>query len=166
MIPAIGQTTDLTWMRNGDIQATKANTFEVNAALCTSQPGVFAAGDAVSGPATVIQAVAQGNQVAEAVDHWFKTGEMVKPHFDVPRTDVPQLYSLDDFANARRPMPAELSVRERRGGFCEVELALDEGAVRDEAKRCLRCDLEWLDVMGLARPEAEMLLAEAGKGGQ
>ncbi len=166
VIPAIGQTTDLAWMRNGDIKATRANTFEVNAALCTSQPGVFAAGDAVSGPATVIQAVAQGNQVAEAVDHWFKTGEMVKPHFDVPRTDVPQLYSLDDFANARRPMPAELSVRERRGGFCEVELALDEGAVRDEAKRCLRCDLEWLDVMGLARPEAEMLLAEAGKGGQ
>ncbi|HEX9117846.1 MAG TPA: FAD-dependent oxidoreductase [Anaerolineae bacterium] len=168
VIPAIGQTTDLSWLReDGKIEATRASTFAVNEAFGTTQPGIFACGDAVSGPATVIQAVAQGNQVAVAVDQWLKTGEMIRPVFNPERTDVPQLYDLDAYADARRPQTPELSVAERRESFCEVEQVLDEQAAREEAKRCLRCDLEWLDVMGIARPVAPVIpLAEATKGGQ
>src|SRR5512136_1216870 len=74
LIPAIGQTTDLTWMGSDGIETTKSNTFVVKEAFNTTRPGVFAAGDAVSGPATVIQAVAHGNFCAVAVDRWLKTG--------------------------------------------------------------------------------------------
>ncbi len=152
LIPAIGQTTDLAWLSEGNIETTKASTFAVQEAFNTTRPGVFAAGDAVSGPATVIQAVAHGNLVAVAVDHWLRTGELVRPHYETPRPDLAQLYSLDDYAKARRPALAEISVDERAGNFSEVELGLDEHTAREEAKRCLRCDLEWLDVMQIARP--------------
>jgi len=60
VIPAIGQTTDTAWMQDTGISATRSSTFVVNEALATTRAGVFAAGDAVSGPATVVEAVAQG----------------------------------------------------------------------------------------------------------
>ena len=46
----------------------------------------------------------------------------------------------------------KLGLAEREGNFCEVELGLNEAAAQAEAKRCLRCDLEWLDRVGLPRP--------------
>jgi len=159
VIPAIGQTTDTSWMQNTGIEATRSSTFVVNEAFGTTRPGVFAAGDAVSGPATVVEAVAQGNLVAVAVDHWLKTGETAKPRYETPRPDVVQIYNLDDYANARRPHVPELAVSERRGTFSEVELGFDERTVREEAKRCLRCDLEWLDTMKLPRPQADVVPA-------
>ena len=161
LIPAIGQTTDLSWMgsngqgANGGIETTKSSTFVVKEAFNTTRPGVFAVGDAVSGPATVIQAVAQGNLAALAVDQWLRTGELVKPRYETPRPaqSVAQLYNLDDYANARRPHASEIGVDERSGNFREVEPGYDEQTAREEAKRCLRCDLEWLDVMGIPRPQ-------------
>ncbi len=154
IIPAIGQTTDTAWMKNTGIEASRASTFVVNEALGTSRPGVFAAGDAVSGPATVVEAVAQGNLVAVAVDHWLKTGEYARPRYETPRPDIAQLYDLDAYANAQRPHVPELELVVRQGTFREVELGFDEHTVREEAKRCLRCDLEWLDYMKIARPQA------------
>ncbi len=154
IIPAIGQTTDTAWMKNTGIEASRSSTFVVNEALGTSRPGVFAAGDAVSGPATVVEAVAQGNLVAVAVDHWLKTGEYAKPRYETPRPDIAQLYDLDAYANAQRPHVPELELGARQGAFQEVELGFDEHTVREEAKRCLRCDLEWLDYMKIARPQA------------
>ena len=156
VIPAIGQTTDTAWMQQDTgISATRSSTFVVNEALATTRSGVFAAGDAVSGPATVVEAVAQGNLVAVAVDHWFKTGEYAKPQYETPRPDIVQLYNLDEYANARRPHVPELALDERLGAFSEVELGFDERTVREEAKRCLRCDLEWLDYMKLPKPAGD-----------
>lgn len=154
IIPAIGQTTDTAWMKDTGIEASRASTFVVNEALGTSRPGVFAAGDAVSGPATVVEAVAQGNLVAVAVDHWLKTGEYARPRYETPRPDIAQLYDLDAYANAQRPHVPELELVVRQGAFREVELGFDEHTAREEAKRCLRCDLEWLDYMKIARPQA------------
>ena len=148
LIPAIGQSPALDGLQ-GQVEVQRNQTFVVDEALCTSRPGVFAAGDAVTGPATVVEAVAQGNAVARAVDHYLRTGEVAKivtvPGYDV----VNQPYNLDDYAEARPPQMPELPVRERRN-WREVELGLSEQAAREECKRCLRCDLEWLEEMGLA----------------
>ena len=54
---------------------------------------------------------------------------------------------------AHRPAMPEISVAQRVGNFREVELGYDEHTAQEEAKRCLRCDLEWLDWMGIARPQ-------------
>ena len=99
--------------------------------------------------------------MAVAVDHWLQTGEFARPAYETPRHDIAQYTNLDDYADARRPVPPEISVTSRQGNFKEVELGFDEDTAREEAKRCLRCDLEWLDVMGIARPESGVLAAEA-----
>ena len=97
--------------------------------------------------------MAHGNLVAVAVDHWLRTGEIVKPHFETPRPDIEQPYNLDDYANAQRPLIPEISLEQRVGNFREVETGFDAPTAQEEAKRCLRCDLEWLDLMKIPRPQ-------------
>ncbi|MGC9333542.1 MAG: FAD-dependent oxidoreductase [Anaerolineae bacterium] len=151
LIPAIGQSPDVECLAGDpEIALRRNDTFDVSEALCTSREGVFAAGDAVLGPATVVEAVAQGNEVARAVDHYLRTGKVEKtvvvPGYEV----VEQPFDLDDYAEARPPHMPDLPLTERRGSFREVELGLDEEAAREECRRCLRCDLEWLETMQLA----------------
>ena len=154
LIPAIGQTPDVSWLHNGDLATTRARTFVVDEALATNRAGVFAAGDAVSGPATIIQAIAHGNLVAVAVDTWLRTGKAVKPQFVTQRHDVPSVCSLEEMADARRAISPKLPVNDREQNFREVELGFSEQLARAEAKRCLRCDLEWLEMMGLPKPQS------------
>jgi len=163
LIPAIGQLPDLSWMKSDPIHVTRSCTFVVNEAFVTSRPGVFAAGDAVTGPATIVQAIAQGNLVSVAVDEWLRTGQASKPRFITPRHDIAALHHLDDFATAHRPAIPKLDLALREGNFNEVELGLCEAAARAEAMRCLRCDLEWLDRIGLPRPTAAAQPAAASK---
>jgi NADH-quinone oxidoreductase subunit F len=123
----------------------------------TSRSGVFAAGDAVSGPLTVIHAVAQGNKVAMAVDQWLRTGKVERVVYEPRRHDYPKYVNLEDYAHARRPTPRVLPPERRIGrGFAEVETGLDETMAQEEAKRCLRCDLEWMERIGLPIPELEV----------
>ena len=152
VIPAVGQVPDLSWMKPEEIAVTRGRTFVVSEAFVTSRPGVFAAGDAVTGPATIVQAIAHGNLVAVAVDEWLRTGQTTKPRFVTPHHDIAPRHNLDEFAGAHRPAMPRLDLTKREGNFREVELGLDEAAAQAEAKRCLRCDLEWLDRLGLPRP--------------
>ena len=152
LIAAIGQTPDLSWMARDELAATRAQTLVVGESFATNRPGVFAAGDAVSGPATIVQAVAHGNLVALAVDEWLRTGKLAKPRFATARRDIALTHNPDDFAAVHRPQNPRLPLPERENNFKEVELGYAEATAQCEAKRCLRCDLEWLDLMGLPRP--------------
>ena len=151
LVPAIGQ---VTWVDDETLALYRRSSFKVGKAFELDVPGVFAAGDAVSGPATVVQAVAHGNQVALLVDHWLTTGELGGVYYHPKRHDIPQLYHLDDFADARRPTARILSPEERvhRHDFHEVELAFDQATIQEECKRCLRCDLDWLERVGEPLP--------------
>ena len=116
VIPAIGQTTDTSWMQTSRHQGQPVQHVRWWVRRSTRpDAGVFACGDAVSGPATVVEAVAQGNLVAVAVDHWLKTAEYEKPRYETARPDIAQYYNLDDYANAQRPHVPELALTERAG---------------------------------------------------
>ncbi|MBN1657039.1 MAG: FAD-dependent oxidoreductase [Anaerolineae bacterium] len=160
LIPAIGQEPDVAWNEGDDrIAIGRGGTCVVNEALATSRPGVFAAGDLSLGPSTVIEAVAQGNRVGDAVASYLRTGQVefvaVRPGYEV----VDQPFDLEQYAQATRPQTLEIPVSERQGNFCEVEILFDEQTIQEECKRCLRCDLEWLEAMGLAHvPVPERLL--------
>jgi len=152
LVPAIGQ---ITWVDDESLGAQRQATFSVGKAFEFSDvPGVFAAGDAVSGPATVVQSVAHGNQVALLVDHWLTTGELGGVYYHPKRHDIPQLFNADDYADARRPAPTMMSPKERlaRQNFAEVEMVFDAQTMQEECKRCLRCDLEWLERIGEPMP--------------
>lgn len=147
LIPAIGQVPDLDWLQGTDIARRRGDTLVVDDAFSTTRPGVFAAGDAVTGPATIVEAVAQGNLVAQAVAHWLETGQLVKPYLEPDRTDVPQVFELEDYADHQRPITPRQPVEQRDNNFDEVETGFDEQAAQEEARRCLRCDLEWAEAM-------------------
>jgi heterodisulfide reductase subunit A-like polyferredoxin len=156
LIPAIGQEPDLACL-DADIDSCTAcgmeiernSTMVVNRALSTTREGIFAAGDLVLGPATAIQAVAQGNEVARTVDNYLQTGSTEKQTILPGYEAVEQLYNLDDYAAAERPELITIPVEERQCNFGEVELTMPEMAIREECKRCLRCDLEWLETRSL-----------------
>jgi NADH-quinone oxidoreductase subunit F len=111
--------------------------------LCTGRDGVFAGGDAVTGPNTVVDAIAAGKRAARVIDRYL-AGESLEPDNE-PR--LPGVYiepvpvTEEELDSLRRADPPTLSVQERRAGFSEVELVLSEQAAREEARRCLRCDL-------------------------
>ena len=74
-----------------------------------------------------------------------------------------------DYAEVRRPGPQMLSQDERHSlhGFQEVELAYDERTIQEECKRCLRCDLDWLEKirlepLGLEPIEQELVTIDMG----
>ncbi|HUL19972.1 MAG TPA: FAD-dependent oxidoreductase [Thermodesulfobacteriota bacterium] len=150
-IPAIGQQPDAEFLAHGSKPADirKDGTVNVGPSLATSLEGVFAAGDLALGPATVIEAVAQGNKVAVSVDAYLKGRPAERPKFITEFREIPQLYNVEEYAEAKRPVLRELPVEERIRNFEEVEAGFDEQKAREECKRCLRCDLEWLESMGL-----------------
>ena len=151
LVPAIGQ---ITWVDDESVGMHRKDSFAVGKAFEIDLPGVFAAGDAVSGPATVVQGVAHGNHVAVAVDTWLTLGKLDGVYCRPVGHDIPQLFNLDDYANAHRPHEEELSPEERIGrqDLCEVEKCLGEKTIQEECKRCLRCDLEWLERIGQPMP--------------
>ncbi len=156
IIPAVGQTTDFDWMQDNSIETVRVSTFKVGHALETTASGVFAAGDAVLGPASVIHAVAQGHKVALAVDKWLQTGKLDRVVYKSKRHDIAQYFDMTDYAQALRPVPRALPSEWRSwSGFTEIEMGFDETMAQEEAKRCLRCDLEWLERIGEPIPQPE-----------
>ena len=109
----------------------------------TSEPGIFAAGDAVTGPATVIEAIGGGKRAAEAI-HRYLSGipQPVMPPVPVRRgriksIEVPAATKMI----LKRPEMPMLGIDRRRITFQQAELGYSENAVREEARRCLRCDI-------------------------
>ncbi len=146
LIPAIGQQPDLGWLRGGDgLTLTKWQTIEVDhETLRCGTEGIFAGGDVVTGPATVTEAMAQGKVAAEMIDKYVR-GEPVMREYKVTRPAIHvELIELteEEIAELERPPMPVLPVERRMANFSEVELGLTEEMAVQEAKRCLRCDLE------------------------
>ncbi|HSB68189.1 MAG TPA: FAD-dependent oxidoreductase, partial [Candidatus Methylomirabilis sp.] len=145
LIPAIGQYTDFDWLRDNRVETERAQRIKVGRALETTAPGIFAAGDCVSGPATVIGAVAQGNKVAMAVEAYLTTGKLEPIVYRPAAHEVARTVDPAEYAQARRASAGMLPTAWRAGGFVEVEMGFDEATAQAEAKRCLRCDLEEME---------------------
>jgi putative selenate reductase YgfK subunit len=145
IISTIGQQVDLSSLEKlEELALSKYNFLTVNGnTMETSVPGVFAGGDAVTGPATVIEAVAAGRKAAQSI-HCYLRDLPLPEHLILPRRPwaAPVMsISVKEKSRPARPEMPEIEVAQRRKGFAEVELGLgEEGAVED-AKRCLRCDI-------------------------
>ncbi|MHB0857531.1 MAG: FAD-dependent oxidoreductase [Anaerolineae bacterium] len=142
VIPAIGQSTDVSCAGECGIEFSRSTAVAVDGNLGTSRQGVFAAGDAVLGPATVVEAVAQGNKVALAVDKYLQSDDATYKAALHEYTTVPLTWNMEEYAESHR---AEMPVQEplvRKTNWHEVELGFSESACREECKRCLRCDIE------------------------
>jgi NADH-quinone oxidoreductase subunit F len=118
--------------------------------LMTSCPGIFAGGDLVTGPNTVVDAIAAGKKAALMIVRWLNGEELDQPRTPIlPDTYLePVTLSEEEMATADRAEEPTIPVEARRKNFSEVELPLSEEAAVKEAHRCLRCDLEFTQSSG------------------
>ncbi len=145
VIAAIGQQVDRDCMVGlKDMNWSRRNTIHVNTvSMETSLPGVFAAGDAVTGPATVIEAIGGGKRAAQAIDRYLMgIPQPSMPPVPVRRARVENIeVPAATKMSLKRPEMPVLNIDRRRTTFQQVELGYPENAVREEARRCLRCDI-------------------------
>ena len=140
IISAIGEVPELSFLE-GHAELAAGTTLKVNpSSLATNVPGVFAGGDVVTGPATVIEAIAAGRKAAIAMNKYLR-GHAVDEE-EVP----PLIIGIGDVEvtrfkkQPRRQMPSR-AVNESITGFGEVELGFSELTALFEADRCLQCGL-------------------------
>jgi len=143
VIPAIGQEPDKGCVLAAGIETNRNSTLKVGPSLATTREAVFAAGDAVSGPASVIEAVAQGNRVAKEVDLYLTTGARAKVDIPLEARIPPLTWNMEEHSETPRLHATLAPVAARAGSFGEVELPASESEIHRECRRCLRCDLEW-----------------------
>ncbi len=148
MIPAIGQKPELDYISKELVEELGVNIsrwslFEVDInSLATNVNGIFACGDVVSGPRTVIEAIASGHRVAFGV-HNFLMGRKTVPHFELINRDKTGEITYEALPvepeKIPRVHPKELKVSKRINSFNEVNLGFTEEQAKEEASRCLRC---------------------------
>jgi NADH-quinone oxidoreductase subunit F len=113
--------------------------------LATNRPGVFAGGDLVTGPNTVVEAITAGKKVASTIDRFLRGQSLKIPCEQIlPSVYVPPPAVADEAMDeAKREECATLPAASRSKSFAEVEMALSADQAAREARRCLRCDLRF-----------------------
>ena len=135
IILAIGQKSDLSGFE--DVEKTSWGTiFADEVTLETSIPGVFAGGDIVRGPASIIEAVADGNRAAVSIDRYVKGEDLYEGRSrDREIAGLPEGF----VEPCERISPSVREPAERIRDFEEIESAFDEETAVREAERCLDC---------------------------
>ncbi len=140
VIVATGQSPDAGAL---NLEGNDNGTIKVDETLATSKKGVFAAGDAVTGPSSIIEAIAQGRLASISVDRFLGgTGRIDQP---AESADHPEIPDAAPWGTAR-PGVKGIPVEERIRGFNTVEFGYDRETAIEEAYRCLACDLREFSV--------------------
>jgi heterodisulfide reductase subunit A2 len=140
VIPAIGQISDPAAVAG--LEWTARNTLKVDPhTYQTSRPGVFAAGDLVSGPATVVEAVGAAHRVVAAMEAFLRdtAPETATANGALPPAKAEWVSIPEKIAPTPRGEPGKLAAPQRVGNFDEVQAALSDAQARAEAARCLNC---------------------------
>ena len=146
IISAVSQVPDLSFVpKDSGISVNKWDSFDLAAdsRSRTTHAKFFAGGDAVTGPDTVIGAIAAGHQAAKDMDAAIRLANGEEPYEEPAEEsiDIPLIIDEESEEAPQGKMP-ELHGANRKMGFAEVELGYSkEDAIR-EACRCLRCDAE------------------------
>jgi len=147
VIPAIGQKVDVSCLQEKCCpELTRWGTVKADAdTLQTTQEGIFAGGDCVSGPATLIEAMAAGFRASHSIDQYLREGKVTLTEDEKMSKVFRALSSIDDdrvdrlgSGMGRIKMPMR-PVEDRVDDFEEVEMGLSPEDALLEADRCLRC---------------------------
>ncbi|UCG07183.1 MAG: FAD-dependent oxidoreductase, partial [Desulfobacterales bacterium] len=161
VIPAIGQRIDKSWIdREPHLQLTKGDTIQVNPhTMQTSIPHVFAGGDAVTGQASVIEAVAAGHRAVEAMQRFIDKEDLSHYADEVAEEESPgQSWQEipEDIAPEARVASQHRGIEQRIVSFEEVDLSFSEAEAQKEGRRCLNCGIcsECMECVRVCEPNA------------
>ncbi|MEW6070179.1 MAG: NAD(P)-binding protein, partial [Candidatus Thermoplasmatota archaeon] len=136
IIIAIGQRSNLTGFE--ELESVRGLIKVDTNTLQTSEKGIFAGGDIVRGPVSVVEAIADGNLAATSIDRYLKgeSLELRKEEKHVVKIEEVDITKVEKRKRARIP---KLPPKERKDNFKEIELTLTEQQAIEESKRCLNC---------------------------
>ena len=146
IIEAIGQRPDTSFIKNGKIQTGRGGTVVVDRrTLATGRKGIFAGGDAATGPQTVIEAIAAGQRAACSIRRYLQGKELsplVERNGYEPIAYSSEPPSEEETKEKARIKASKITTSKRKTSFKEITLPYSPDEAREEASRCLRCDLE------------------------
>jgi formate dehydrogenase beta subunit len=144
VILAVGQTPDLAFLKDERNIHFRAGYIETtNSDLATGEKGVFAGGDVVSGPDSILGAIAHGRRAASAIDRYMGGDGDISEVLAEPEEEV----LLMPFVEVRPSNDMRLlKAWERASGFDQVELGLTDAQIAAESNRCLDCDARKFEV--------------------
>jgi NADPH-dependent glutamate synthase beta subunit-like oxidoreductase len=146
IILAVGQYPDLAYLSSANDIQTGNGRIEVDPdTFATGQAGVFAGGDVVSGPQSIISAIAHGRKTATAIDKHLGGDGNIDEELAAPQKEI-LLPELDRQVKPRNDM-ALRKAWQRTTGFDQVELGLTDEQIAAETKRCLHCDARQFEVV-------------------
>ncbi len=134
IISAIGQSTDIGFFEEYGIPVFRGNIRAERNSIVDKVNGTYAGGDCVTGPSTVINAVAAGKVAAANIDSYLGFNHEIEVDIDIP---LPEL--MDQLPCGRVEMK-ERYAKQRGSDFNEVEYGMTYEEAMQEASRCLRCD--------------------------
>jgi len=138
VIFAVGQSPELGPFH--EIETSGIGTIAVNPeTMVTNLPGIFAGGEATSGPITIIEAIAAGKQAAASIDFYLQ-GLIFKesiPLRDIKASDI-EVKIPPEMTKQPKELPLTLPVIKRKS-WEEVSLGFSKAAAISEAERCLNC---------------------------
>ncbi len=136
-IVAIGQEGPFNGKNSPNFEITPYGFIKADESGASSLPGVWAAGDAVTGPSTVVQSMASGRTAARSVYEALTGQELPSLHCRPDTIDYCEV--SDQIPHVHRALMPEMKAAQRMNSFAEVATGLSESQVLTEAKRCLQC---------------------------
>ncbi len=146
LLPAVSQSPEVEFLDEEKLEVTKWDTIVVNDThLSSTVEGIFAGGDVVSGPATVVEAMGMGKRAAIAIHNYtlgkpldegmdiFDKGEVLQLSDD----EITALKKENEYKNKYRQK--EINPDLRKTTFNEVEQTFTDEEAKAEAERCLHC---------------------------
>jgi NADH-quinone oxidoreductase subunit F len=142
---ATGQGADLAVLEGSSVENVRGYITADPKTKMTTVPGVFAGGDAQHGPRTVVEAIRSGKIAAASINAWLCNAAM-DPGAGQPvrrAQVVPLNVAAENRTFLRRADMPEKSVEEvlGKGNYIRIEEGLTDATAREEASRCLRCDI-------------------------
>ncbi len=134
VVLAIGQSIDFNPFKEFGVPVHRGNIEAQSCSQVASIPNMFAGGDCVSGPATVIKAVAAGKVAAANIDNYLGYNHEITVDVEIPQA------RLDDRPACGRVNMTEREAIERRTDFDLMEYGMTCQEANQESSRCLSCD--------------------------
>lgn len=139
VITAISQEAEVEPIQQSGIATSRRKRIEIDeTTLATNIEGVFAGGDVVSGPATVVEAIGMGSRAAESIHRYLRGIDMTAGRERVKDREK-HVKDITGLKKSPRTGIPKLPVEDRAGNFKEVELGYSEDQAIKEASRCLSC---------------------------
>ena len=134
IVVAIGQNLESQYFADSGLTIVRDQIVTDNTGKVPDMEGIFSGGDCVSGPATVIKAIAAGKVVAANIDNYLGFHHEITCDVEIP------VHGYEDKIPCGRVEVAERPASERKNDLDPIEYGMSKEEACQEAGRCLRCD--------------------------